>query len=62
MDNAALKDALLGGNLVTYNNIVYTVSAIIYRNNNGSVKVAAELLDKNNNCVVIADPKKVEVK
>lgn len=62
MTNQDLKDALLSKNPVRYNGIEYTaVSAIIYRSSGKNIVVTAELLDKNENCVVIAPAGKVEL-
>lgn len=60
MNNAEIKDALMDGRRVVHNGIVYDkVSAIIYRNIGGKVVVSAEMLDKNENCVVTAPVAKI---
>ena len=60
MTNIEIKDALMDGRRVVYNGIVYDkVSAIIYRNINGKIVVSAEVLDKNENCVVTAPVAKI---
>lgn len=64
MTGQELKESLLDGREVSYNGIIYNkVNAIVYRNIGGKIKVSAELLDKNNSCVVIASAEKIsEVK
>lgn len=64
MTGQELKEALLDGREVSHNGIIYNkVNAIVYRNIEGKIKVSAELLDKNNSCVVIAPAEKIsEVK
>ena len=60
MTNSEVKDALMDGRRVVHNGIVYDkVSAIIYRNINGKIVVSAEMLDKNENCVVTAPVAKI---
>lgn len=60
MGGQELKEALLQHVPVTYKGIGYVfISAIIYRAVDGKIDITVELMDKNNNCVVIADPKKV---
>lgn len=60
MTNTEIKDALMDGRRVVHNGIVYDkVSAIIYKNINGKIVVSAEMLDKNENCVVTAPIAKI---
>ena len=60
MTNIEIKDALMDGRRVEYNGVEYDrVSAIIYRNNSGKIAVSAEVLDKNENCIVIAPVAKI---
>lgn len=61
MTNEELKEALMSGCEVKYQNITFKcVYGIIYRNKDGKIDVSAELMDKNNNSVCIVDPKYVE--
>lgn len=61
MTNAELKDALLQKFPVMCRNIHYShVSAIIYRECNGQIKVSAELMDINGKSVTIAEAKNIE--
>lgn len=68
MDNNELKTALLSGQAVLWCDMVhrieieYTVSGIIYRNNNGKIKVTAELADKCGRSFIIAEPEKLRFK
>lgn len=68
MSNEELKQSLLGKLPVILTHAdghegeYKCVSAIIYRNKGGKIAVSAELLDKNENCVVCCDPKKVRLK
>ena len=62
MTNAELKQALLSKSLVLYNGILYKrVYEVVYRENNGAIRVLAGLLDFNENCIVYANPEKVSV-
>ena len=61
MTNAELKDALMDGRLVRCKGIEYKcVDSIIYNNVGGKIAVAAELLDKNSNCIVRVQADKVQ--
>lgn len=61
MTNAELKEALMDKRKVVFDGIEYTrVNAIIYRERNGNVIVTAELLDKNNDCVVIVPTHRIQ--
>ena len=64
MTNEELKNALLTKCPISWNGIDYShVSAIIYRlDDKGKIKVSAELMDKNNHSVTIADAAKVTQK
>lgn len=60
MNNQDLKEALLQRHTVVYKGTAYArVSGIIYRERKGQIVVSAELLDKNENSVIIVDPKNV---
>ena len=57
MNNDELKEALFSKCPVEYRGVVYShVSAIIYKNKKGKLKISAELMDKNKNSVTIAIP------
>ena len=61
MTGQELKDDLMRGCPVIWSGLEYScVSAIIYRNVHGKIKVAAELLDQNDNSVVIVPAERVE--
>ena len=61
MDFQQLNEALMNGQPVEYNGIVYKcVSAIIKRNKNGKPVYTAELTDRNNNSVSIVEPAKIK--
>lgn len=61
MDNKELKQSLFDGNPVQYNGIEYQkVHGILYRIVSGKLRISAELLDYNNNCLVYAPAAKVE--
>ena len=61
MTNSELKDALMDGRKVVFGGIEYDrVNAIIYRQKDGGIDVTAELLDRHQNCVVIASPVKIQ--
>jgi hypothetical protein len=63
MTNAELKDSMMAEEPVIHRGVEYKrVSAIIYRKSGSGVQIQAELLDKNENSVSIADPKRVERK
>lgn len=71
MTNEELKEALLSKKPVIYGGSVSCrpcdyeyecVSAVIYRNSGGKIKVTAELTDKNGNSVMIVDPERVRYK
>ena len=63
MTNTELKDVLMAGEPVTCNDIEYKcVSAVIYRNEGGKLRIQAELLDRNANSVSIASPDKIKRK
>lgn len=57
MTNDELKPALLKHSRVGYGGGAYTLSAIIYRVNDGKFFLQVELL--SNNHVIIADPQEV---
>lgn len=60
MNGAEAKDALMKGCKVYHNGIEYDrVSAIIYRVIGGKLSVSAEMMDKNQSCVVIAPIEKI---
>lgn len=60
MKNAELKDALMSGRPVRWNGSTYAkVSAVIYRNRDGTLYVTAELLDVTKNSVVITTADKI---
>ena len=62
MSGAELKEALISGKAVSCDGIEYSrISAIIYRCENGAIKVTAELLDKSGNSVTIAPSEKVKM-
>lgn len=46
---------------VRFGGIRYQVHGILYRAKGTQITVAAELLDKNGNCLVYAPPSKVEI-
>lgn len=61
MDFQQLNEALMNGQPVEHNGIVYKcVSAIIKRNKGGKPVYTAELTDKNNNSVSIVEPTKIK--
>lgn len=67
MTGTELKEALTNGRRVVLNlprsgRFEFDcISAVVYRRSkNGKIKVSAELLDKNKNSVIVADPKYVE--
>lgn len=61
MDIQELKDAVLSGSPVEHNGVTYKcVSAIIYRNRGGRLVASAELTDKNNHSITIAEPRMVK--
>lgn len=63
MTNTELKEALMSGEPVTCNDIEYKcVSAIIYRNEDGKLRIQAELMDRHTNSVSIASPDRVRRK
>ena len=60
MNGAEAKDALTKGGEVYHNGIEYDrISAIIYRIIGGKLSISAEMIDKNQNCVVIAPIEKI---
>lgn len=62
MTNAEAKEALFHRTPVMYNGIKYPyISAIIYRNNNNTLLISAELVDKSKRSVTIAKIKDVSV-
>lgn len=61
MSNEELKQALMNEREVIYKGIVYKcVNGIIYRKKSGKIDISAELMDKGNNSVSIADPRYIE--
>lgn len=60
MNNEELKEALLQRFPVVCRGVTYDhISAIIYRAGNGRIVVTAELMDKNQNSVTIAEPRHI---
>lgn len=68
MTNEELKNTMLAGTPVLHTDfrgsIEYKcISGIIYRcNKQGGIYIQVELLDKNLNCIVIAEPEKITIK
>ena len=60
MTTEEVKKAIINKEQVRYMDITYTVQALIYRYRGSKWKVTAELIDKNNNSISIADIKKLE--
>lgn len=61
MTSEEIKDALLNKYPVYANGIEYAcVSAVIYREQSGRIKVSAELHDKHQNSVTIVSLDKIE--
>ena len=61
MTNAELKDALMDERPVSCDGIEYDrVKSIIYNKVGGKISVAAELIDKNSNCIVRVQADKVQ--
>lgn len=60
MTTEEVKKAIINKEQVRYTDITYTVQALIYRYRGSKWKVTAELIDKNNNSISIADIKKLE--
>lgn len=60
MTTEEVKKAIINKEQVRYTDITYTVQALIYRYRGNKWRVTAELLDKNNNSISIADIKKIE--
>lgn len=61
MTNSELKDALMDERPVRCNGIEYKrIDSIIYNKVGGKIAVAAELLDKNSNCIVRVQADKVQ--
>ncbi|BFH12738.1 hypothetical protein WJ0W_004629 [Paenibacillus melissococcoides] len=61
MTNEELKEAMTSGEAVEHRGTTYSyISAIIYRKSEAGMFIQAELMDRHNNCVVIARP--IEVK
>lgn len=68
MESNDLKTALLNKSPVIWYDpvyrmeIEYTVSAVIYRNDNGKIKVTAELKDKCERSFMVVEPEKIRFK
>ena len=60
MTTEEVKKAIINKEQVRYTDITYTVQALIYRYRGNKWRVTAELIDKNNNSISIADIKKIE--
>lgn len=60
MKGEELKTALMKKGRVKYSDVVYELTGIIYKVRDGKIAVSCELLDKNDNCIVIAPAEKIE--
>lgn len=60
MTNQELKMMMVNKTEVEYNNIKYTISAIIYRPHGSSIRIQIELKDKNENSVILVNPDKIQ--